>query len=1169
MRWTPEQEKAITAGGCSLLVSAAAGAGKTAVLTERVAQKMLNKDNPCRPEEMLVVTFTNAAAAEMRIRIYEKIAKAAAEHPGDSFYSSLKARMDNAQICTIDSFCIRLVREHFHEAELSPDFRLLDDGENKLLQKKTVVAAIEEMHSRNDTAFEQLCELFEQGRDDEQLADCILRLHEYCVAYPFADLWLDSVTDAYKQADPLQTEWGQLLLQQLQDGLQYCISLYDRSLQDIIGETDLETKYDDFLRNEKQGFEHILAESNKGWDALSDALFFMRFEKFPTVTKPANPACKNAVKARRDYCKKEMEKLMALCPATTEEHCEDMTVLQPAVQALIAAVRLYAQKLRKEKDEHNAYDFSDITAAALSLLVRCEDGKMIRTALAEELSAGYKEILVDEYQDTNEAQDMLFRALSKDEKNLFMVGDVKQSIYKFRLAMPEIFLHKAETFVPYNGDGQASKIILGRNFRSRKGVVDAVNFVFSRIMTKQAGEIAYTEDEHLVFSADYPDSSVPDSEWHLLESAGMSREQTLRAEARYAGKRILQFINDGISVRTKSGQRACEYGDFCILLRTIKGAADIYCEELSALGIPVSCEKNGDFFENAEIRTVLSLLKVIDNPYADIETVAVLYSSLYGFSSDEIAQIRALDRYAPLFVCLQKMAENGNKKAGVFLEDCAYLRDVAAGGTVASLLREIYDRTGFRSVVSAMNGGEVRARNLLVLLEYASLYDENNAGGLYGFLRYLDDLQESGQKLSGASSVPQGSGFVRIMSIHKSKGLEFPFVILADTSKPFNRQDRQKGLLISHQLGVGIRRQDRDTLRKFDTISSAAVRLALAKSANAEEMRLLYVAMTRAAEHLIIITSLNKADEKCEQAACFLTPQYLPSVYQMGEANSFADWLLPVLLTHPDAKHMRDFADPAMQPVSPMLICVGDNNAVADDEQIAQQTAEPDAQLLQQICQRADRPYEYAILEGVPVKRTASDLYAEKFNTDFFASSKPAFLCSDSLTPAERGTAVHKFLQYCSLREDAPAAKEQAERMCAVGRLTQRELDAIDYNRIQQFLSSETAARARRAQQLHRERQFTLAVPANEFSPALQGQAATETTVVIGKIDMVFVEDGKAVIVDYKTDRVKNAEDLIGRYETQMQMYARAASELLDMPVKEAVLFSIHLGRTVHISFES
>lgn len=1168
MEWTTEQKNAIEAEGCSLLVSAAAGAGKTAVLTERVAQKLLDRENGCAPEELLVVTFTNAAAAEMRIRIFDKVANAAAAHPGDPFYTSLRARMDNANICTIDSFCIRLVREHFHEAGISPDFRLLDDGENRLLLKKTVYAVIEQLHGEKNAAFEELCALFEQGRDDEQLADSILRLHEYCVAYPFADVWLEGVLSCYEDGDPLQTAWGKLLMQQLQDGLRYCISLYDRSLLEIVGEQDLMQKFDSFLRNEKQMFESVLAACDKGWDAACDALFGVQYEGFPRISKPADPELKNAVKARRDYCKKEMERLASLCPATLEEHKEDMLVLRPVVAALLDAVRLFSKELRAAKAEMNAYDFSDITAAALSLLVYMQDGQVCRTELARELSASYREILVDEYQDTNEAQDMLFRALSRNEENLFMVGDVKQSIYKFRLAMPEIFLHKAESFQLYNGDKLPSKIILGCNFRSRKGVVDAVNFVFSRIMTKQAGEIAYTKEEELVFAAEYPENPSPDAEWHILEAAGKNRENTLREEARFVGRHILSCLAAGQRVRTKNGQRKAHYGDFCILLRTVKGIAEIFTEELSAMGIPSACEKSGDFFENAEIRTVLSLLRVIDNPYSDIDTVAVLYSSLYGFTSDEIAQLRAKDRYAPVYVCLQKMAQDGAEKAEAFLSDCTFLRDTAVGGSVSLLLREIYDRTGLRSVVSAMPDGDIRRRNLLVLLEYATAFDENIGGGLYGFLRYIDELQENGQKLNGAGAAASDGGFVRIMSIHKSKGLEFPFVFLADTAKAFNRQDKQKNLILSHQLGVGLCRQDRATLRKFDTVSSAAVKLAQTRGANAEEMRLLYVAMTRAAERLIILTSLHKAEEKCAQAACFLPDSLVPNPYAMAQANSFADWLVPVLLTHPDAKQLRSFSSANTQALSPMLVQLHDACEQYREEQQAQIPSQPQEDLLQLIKSKADTPYAYAVLDGVPVKRTASDLYAEKFNTDFFASSVPAFLCADSLTPAEKGTAVHKFLQYCSLDADAPPAAEQAEQMCRLGRLTRRELQAIDFTKTQAFLLSPTAERARRSQKLLREMQFTLAVPAGEFAEELDGIAAAETTVVIGKIDMVFVEDGQAVIVDYKTDRVKKAEDLTQRYMTQLQMYARAAEELLDLPVREAVLYSIHLGETVHIPID-
>ncbi len=1168
MKWTPEQQNAIEADGCSLLISAAAGSGKTAVLTERVARKLLDRENPCKPEELLVVTFTNAAAAEMRLRICNKIAQAAKDHPGDPFFAKLRARMDNARICTIDSFCIRLVREHFHEADIAPDFRLMDDGEGKLLQRKVIAQVLEQLHTEKDADFVQLCAMFEQGQSDDQLAECILQMHHYCSAYPFAEQWLDGVLDFYISSHPQDSIWGKILLDRLKTGLQYCISLYDRSLCDIFGADDLTEKYEEFLKTEKYGFELALQAANEGWNAAVAAMSRMNFATFPILRKPSDPVCKDAVKARRDYCKKEFAILAALLPADSEEHEEDLQVLRPVVRSLVQAVRLFSARLLEEKRELNTYDFSDITSFALGLLVRNENGIVTRTPLAEELCNEFKEILVDEYQDTNEAQDMLFRALSKDETNLFTVGDVKQSIYKFRLAMPELFLHKAETFVPYDGGAQGSKIILGNNFRSRKGVVDLVNFVFSRIMTKQAGEMDYTKDEELVFSADYKPIEGAESEWHLLETHGQSKDEALRAQARYAADRILEFIRNKTPVRTKTGSRPAAFGDFCILLRTVKKAADIFAAELQAKGIPVSYEKSGGFFETAEIRTALSFLRMLDDPYRDVDTLAVLYSPLYGFTSDEITNIRLCGMKQPLYACLQIAADRGNKKAADFLAACDTLRTIAVAGNTAGLLRELYDRTGFTSVVFASDGGEVRFRNLLVLLEYAADFDKNIGTGLFGFLRYIDGLIENGQKLDGAAGAASDCGFVRIMSIHKSKGLEFPFVILANTEKEFNRMDSRKPLLISHNAGIGIRRQDRDTLRRFDTVGSRAVRQMLDSGVNAEEMRLLYVAMTRAAEHLLILTSLNKAEEKLATEACFLTDTLQPSEYRLCKANSFADWLLPTLLTHPDAQSLRTFSVVREQGLSALKVCFADEEESVQKEQPVQEKALPQEELVSEIRSRADYVYPFAILDGVPVKRTASDLYSEKFNTDFFASSKPAFLCSEGLTPAERGTAVHKFLQYCSLEPHADSPQIQAERMCAAGLLSEREVSAIDFEKTAAFLQSETALRARNAQQLHREMQFTIAVGADEFVPELPDFARDENTVVIGKIDMLFVEDGQAVIVDYKTDRVKSPDALCERYAQQLRMYARAATEILGVPVKEAVLFSIHLGQTVNVDIK-
>ncbi len=1173
-QWTKEQKQAIEAETGTLLVAAAAGSGKTSVLVERIVRKLTAEADPCPPDGLLVVTFTNAAAAEMRTRIFARIKeKSRTEPERATFFRALTARLGEMQVCTMDAYCMQLVREHFSDCDLMPDFEILDEGEEKALKSLAVRETVEERFVAGAPAFLSLTRLFDAGRDDAGLIDGILALSDFSMSEPVPEAWLKGVADHFSPCPAMDTVWGKLIKNRIEAGVAYCLRLAEDALDDIAHDETLEEKCGplftvlrDDMREAAAG-----AASAKTWDTLSEVLAnacaAASAGRFPSIRGMGDDPYKNRAKSKRDAVKKVLSELCDLVCATEEENTEDVSVLAPAAGALIDATLDFNARLLAAKKERNRYGFSDIAHFALDLLYD-PDSPDKKTPLAAELGAGLREILIDEYQDTNRAQDALFYALSQSGDNMFMVGDVKQSIYRFRLASPEIFIEKYNEFPHFNGESRRSKIILGQNFRSRENVTATVNDVFTVLMSPDCGEIDYNEDERLYFGASYyPPAEDTATEVYFLDPG--DRDDTA-AEADFCADLIKKRLENGQTVYDTELKtlRPARGGDFCILLRSARGAADVYAAALRARGLRVNTDSRTGFFESAELRMVLALLTVIDNPQKDVELLAALLSPLFGFSPEEAAKIRndARDAGAPkcsLFAAVSMAAQAGDEKSAGFLEQLSYYRKLGATLSCAELIGALYDETPLLAIAGAMTEGKLRVANLRALYEAAQRFSADGAKTVGAFLRYLAMLKENGAQLQKGSAAPDDQS-VTVMTMHRSKGLEFPFVILGGLGRKFNLRERSNVLTVSHEFGVGLKRREPENIKLYDTLSSKAVRLAGKTAALSEEMRILYVALTRAKEKLILLATCEKPWEQLAKTEALLPETGPVPPFAVSGAEKPFKWLASVCLRHPGAASLRQLNTRAGAGEGQIRCAVV---AVPPEEEAktAPAPVPADPALVEALRARMAFSYPWLPVSGLRAKHTASSLAEERFSPAHFAAAAPAFLFSDELTPAEKGTATHRFLECCRFEDAEKDAEKELRRLVASEKLTERESAGVELDAVRGFFTSDLFSRIKKSAAVLREYRFTVAKSVRDLNPDLPEIFRNEQTVIDGKTDLIFVEDGAAVIVDYKTDRVRDPAELVRRYTPQMRLYAEAAAQVLGMPVKECLLYSLTLRRAIII----
>ncbi|MCL2391936.1 MAG: helicase-exonuclease AddAB subunit AddA [Oscillospiraceae bacterium] len=1210
--FTKQQAAAIAHRGGALLVSAAAGSGKTKVLVERLLSRVEEGSNI---DEFLVITYTRAAASELREKIYDEIMERLADCPDNRRLRRQSVLCRAAPIGTIHSFCTDILRENAYAAQLPPDFRVLDESESGITKievlDKVLSAAYETAVADDQVSydsFRQLVNLVSPGRDDKKLADIILSVHTKLQSNPNPTAWAQEQAqrlDMTGVSDISTTVWGAYLLDKARKIADFWWEEMQRLRAEMLSLPDFERAYGSSIQTTISGIEAFRTALDDGWD---EARRFSNIEFSRALPLKAY----EELKELRQRCKDALKKLPSLFECSSEEHIEDMLAVAKPMKALLHLVLDFDRAYSEEKRRKGVVDFSDLEHLTYSLLV--DKNARDKTGLASAISQRYKEIMVDEYQDVNEIQELLFNAVSQDGHNIFMVGDVKQSIYRFRLADPSIFLEKYKKFADAGHKsehvGFGTKILLSKNFRSRTAILEAVNLIFSKIMSVEFGEMDYSEREMLVpgleaqcdlENRDRKDKVSPTVEVNLIDLSGIERDEDeesptkTQAEARYIAEKIAELtsgrhlISDG-----KEGKRVVEYSDIVILLRSVAGKAWIYAQALLACDIPVDMPGGEGFFETVEIKAALSLLAVIDNPMQDILLAGALKGPVYSFSADELAQIRACSKTTDFYTALLHASvanaqgnesESGGHIPGLCEKCSAFLNDIEAFRLVVPdlpadrFIWHMYNKTGLLERVSAMSGGEKRRSNLILLAESARVYEQSGYKGLFGFLTYIDGLQKRGAEpvRDGGAASEEAINAVRIMSIHKSKGLEFPVVILADTSKQLNNKDALQSLVMHPEFGLGPMRIDEERRIEYTTIARMAIQSKLTSEMMAEELRILYVAMTRAKEKLLITAALKDAKkelEKFEKFAAWRPEERLPP-QMIGDVKSMAGWILAAITSA--QCHSEDL-------VVSVVDAVEENQSTEiRHQQTDEHPSYPVVESEKSIPIPMFYPYQKAPelpskltvtgLNGLQSDKESVVLYseAEAFNSisvdkQNFAFKRPGFISEKTgLTATERGIALHMVMQHIDFYkcQDAKGIADELHRLTQKGLLKQEQAEIVDVQKIKRFFESEIGKRILSAQNICREFKFSLLYPAEYFYPG----GGEDKIMLQGVVDCFFEENGNLTVIDFKTDYLtpETLEEKTRLYEPQLKAYAEALERITGKTVGERIIYFFYLDYTQYL----
>ncbi len=1162
-QWTDSQKQAIESRNGTVLVSAAAGSGKTAVLVERVIGRITDSNNPVDIEKLLVVTFTKAAAAEMKERISARLSEKIAEEPSNTYLKRQKMYLPNAQISTMDSFCARLVKENFEKADVSPDFTMMSDIEHDILKREVVNEVLEEIYNLPESETRDFLNLFTNGRNDENLINSIFALYDFAMASQNPLQWVENAfSDYFEKLSIQDTKWGKFSLNRLAEVLEF-IKVKARDIIDyappnsnLLGAvtndlTPIIASVDEIL-------ETIYNHPEK-WDEIKAMTSLLKFGTFPRVPKEEKDCYYEELKGRRDSIKKYLALADSILICTETEYKEDIEYLRPIMNILKGSVIKFIELLNSKKQESNSYYFSDILHFALKILVEFNaDGTYEKTALAKELSDNFAEILIDEFQDTNEAQDTLFSVISDNNENKFMVGDVKQSIYRFRQAMPEIFMGYKDGFEPYTDNNYPATISLDRNFRSRKGIVEGINFFFDFLMTKSTCGIDYKNGESLCFGADYEPRESADVAVHIIET-DKTRGSDLIAEARHIGNKIKELVDSGTLVGKKGKERPIKYSDICVLLRAVKDKAPIIARELTEVGIPAYFQKQGGFFESREIVTLISMLKVIDNPVQDVPLVSVMLSPLFPFTEDDLARYRCEQRKGSFYSALKGQYDKDSKVKD-FFDLLSVLRTLSVTMDIGSLIRRILEITSYDSIVGAMDNGERRVLNIELLINYAEGYESSGGSGLSGFIRFLDKIRKNNKDLEGASEISENDDVVRIMSIHKSKGLEFPVVFVANCSSSMSVNDFNK-VKINRNLGVGTSRYIPELHKDFTTLPINSIKLYDSMEDSAELIRVLYVAMTRAEEKLYLVGSMNNCEKKITDLFRKCYVNFTDPAIPLSMCSSFMQWILLAMMYHPSMK-IGTMLNTCKKPNSPKI----DFQILeAPDETNVQETEKAvydiDKYMLEEINEKLSFKYPFADISSVPIKYAASSMDREE-NLKYLATENPAFSGSGELTPAQRGTLLHRFMEICDLSGIKTDLAGEIEKAVKNNIFTEKEADALNVSAIEKFLSSDLYKRIATAEKYIREQEFSMSVPVSLVNNDL---TSDENVIVQGVIDGLIINGKTGEIVDYKTDRVNSEEELCERYKGQMNIYKKAAEECFGLQNVTVSLYSFHLSKEISV----
>ena len=1154
---TASQAAAIHSRGSTVLVSAGAGSGKTKVLTERLMAYITDPEDPADLDSFLIITFTRAAAGELRGRILEELARRLAEDPGSRRLRRQSALCRRAPIGTIHSFCAALLRENSHLAGLSPDFKSLDEDRARSMKAAALERVLDACYEKPESCpgFLLLADTVGAGRDDRRLAELVLNLHEKMQSHARPEQWARQQVELLREpaADAAETPWGQEIQRHARRSVGFWSDQMDRLLEELQADDKLRKGYLPSFAQTADALRELGRCLELGWDKARSALP-VPFPRLGGVRDYEDKEKLERIKKRREDCKEAMKRLESSLYADSASLLAEMAETEPAMSALLTVALQFDKAYSRDKQRAGLVDYADLEHKTAAILTD-EEGRP--TELARRVAARYTEIMVDEYQDVSQVQDTIFRAVSREERNLFLVGDVKQSIYRFRLADPEIFTEK---YLRYRdareaAPGEPRRIDLQENFRSRQEILAGANAVFSRCMSRALGDIDYDQTAALRPGASFQgEGAAPELLLLALpESGEEERPDSAALEADMVARQIQTLVESGMTIQDRGLRRPVRYGDVAILLRSVNTVGGAFRRALTARGVPVATGQGGGFFQSVEVSTVLSLLAVLDNPHQDIPLIAVLRSPAFGFSADELSQIRAADKKGDYFTALTRRAEE-DEKCRAFLHLLEELRREAPDRSAAELVEQLLERLDLLAICSAMSDGEQRRARLLALLELAEGFESTGYRGLHRFVLWLRRLAERGQEPSlGADT----ASAVQILSIHKSKGLEFPVVFLCNTARPFNKQDSRETVLVHPKLGLGPKRTDLERRVEYPTLARNAIKLRLERETLSEEMRLLYVAMTRAKERLVLTAAVKRPEALLEKTAAALTDPLEPEL--LARAQSPVHWLLSACLAD-GGEHLKLRILPAARETQ--------------DEAEAGETPAADPAVRAELERRLAFRYPYPEAERLPSKVTATELKG-RAEPDPDAQALSArgpggFRLPDfgrelrPLTGAEKGVATHLVLQYMDFAQGGSleAVQREIQRLRDARFLTEREAQAVDAEAIVKLFASPLGRRMLQAEEIRREFHFSLLCDASE----LLGSGAGERVLLQGVVDCFIREGGALTVIDYKTDRVRTEAELQSRaahYTPQLRAYGAALERICGLPVKECVLYFLAAGRAV------
>lgn len=1225
--WTDDQWKAMYASGQDTLVSAAAGSGKTAVLINRMIEKVVATDNPINVDELLVVTFTNASAAEMRHRMAEALEKAILENPTSAHLRRQLSLINKAQISTLHSFCLAIVKQYAYLLEIDPGFRIANEAEVALLRDDVLADVLEAAYDTEDEekaqAMYRLIDSFTSDRDDQAIEILMSKLYDTSRVHAEPYKWLRSLPEAYKLAEDVTIDdlaLSQYVKLTVKHSLEEAFVLLSE-MREITLKPDGPAPYAETAELDFAMITEGIRISREGtWQELHQFFETVKWSKLKSVKKDAlaNPDLQDLAKKKREAAKKIINKLKETYFVRTPARLlEEIRLMAPTIETLVELTETFSEQFKVAKLERGIIDFSDLEHFALQILTEEVDGVLQPSPIALDFKKRFKEVLVDEYQDVNFLQETILQLVKNGDEqngNLFMVGDVKQSIYRFRLAEPQLFMRKYGDFVE-DPDETGMRIDLNANFRSRKEVLHGTNYVFAQIMGKRVGEIDYDEKASLKPAAPYDDKEIPielailhppqeeapDEEEQadsvVSEASELEELKKSQYEARFIIQRIQQLMAEGTTVfdtKTKT-ERPLQYRDIIILMRSMTWSADLV-EEFKLAGIPLYAESSKGYFDALEVMIMLNTLKVIDNPYQDIPLASVLRAPFVGLTENELAKIRLAEPKAPFYDALKQFVRSEGRgvqsttfeKLQRFMLQFENWRDLARRGSLADLIWKIYMDTHYYEMVGAMPNGRQRQANLRILHDRALMYEKTAFRGLFRFLRFIDRMRTRGDDLGTAKSIGEKDDVVRLVTIHSSKGLEFPVVFVAGMGRPFNKMDFHHPYLFDQDFGLAVKAIDPENRITYTSLPFLAMKEKKELEMRAEEMRVLYVAMTRAKERLILVGSVKNWEKTFEK---WTDAQHLPvdaplQEYSRARANSYFDWVGPAVARHRDFALLTDESyktndHPSRWTVQAISTRTFDYETPLEHEELQEALATSEDQaLFEEIQQRFQAQYKF---QKSTLKRTKTsvseikrieNLQRQEEPEYFFTVPKkqqstiaprPIFLQEKRMTKAEIGTVVHTIMQhvpqwgFTSIQE----VETFVAQLVAKQLITEAEAKVVPCEKVLQFFTTDIGQRFKNAKQIRREMPFTIS----------RVDEDGDAQIIQGIVDCLFEDaQGHWVLLDYKTDKVQAhfadepalSKEILGRYAVQLRVYSEAIESILHIHVSQKVLYLFDIGKELY-----